>query len=101
MSMLSNLQLFPIDDRIRHSQFWAPTFIANLDASEASKTEQGTKGKNLLIENGFIQQPVRRAGIYHYLPLGLRVLERLEKLLDKHMRSLGVSKLYIASWLYL
>lgn len=88
--MLSSLQLFPIDERIRQTQFWTPSVIADTVGTEASKKEQGTKGRKLLVENGFIDQPVRRAGIYHYLPLGLRVLERIEKLLDKHMRSLGM-----------
>jgi prolyl-tRNA synthetase len=42
-------------------------------------------------------QPKRRAGVFHQLPLGLRVLEKIEKLLDKHMRTLGASKIAMSS----
>lgn len=29
------------------------------------------------------------AGIFHFLPLGLRVQEKIERLLDKHMANIG------------
>lgn len=29
------------------------------------------------------------SGVFHLLPLGLRVQDKLERLIDKHMRSLG------------
>ena len=31
------------------------------------------------------------SGLYHFLPLGLRVQEKLERLLDKHMVKLGIA----------
>jgi len=49
----------------------------------------------LLIRTGFLRQAY--SGIFHYLPLGLRVHEKLERLIDKHMRSLGASKLALSS----
>ena len=54
-------------------------------------------GHSLLVSTGFIHQPKQRAGIFHYLPLGLRVLEKIEQLLDKHMLPLGSSKLALSS----
>jgi prolyl-tRNA synthetase len=36
------------------------------------------------------------AGIFHYLPLGQRVHEKLEKLIDKHMRSIGEPSLCVS-----
>ena len=29
------------------------------------------------------------AGIFHFLPLGLRIQEKIERLLDKHMAKIG------------
>ncbi|KAI9735284.1 MAG: hypothetical protein M1834_001875 [Cirrosporium novae-zelandiae] len=37
------------------------------------------------------------SGIFHFLPLGLRVQDKLEKLIDKHMRTLGASKVSLSS----
>ncbi|KAI1907549.1 hypothetical protein LOZ65_006757 [Ophidiomyces ophidiicola] len=37
------------------------------------------------------------SGIFHLLPLGLRVQQKLELLIDKHMQSLGASKLSLSS----
>lgn len=48
-----------------------------------------------LIDAGYVRQA--SAGIFHLLPLGLRVLSKLERLIDKHMQSLGASKLSLAS----
>ena len=31
------------------------------------------------------------SGVFHFLPLGLRIQEKLEKLIDKHMRLIGMS----------
>ncbi|KKA22449.1 Proline--tRNA ligase [Rasamsonia emersonii CBS 393.64] len=50
---------------------------------------------DLLIRGGFLRQAY--SGVFHLLPLGLRVQEKLEKLIDKHMRSLGASKLSLSS----
>lgn len=59
----------------------------------------------MLIRGGFVRQ-VRRiltmireicssrmqahAGLFQFLPLGLRIQEKLERLLDKHMVKLGM-----------
>ena len=45
----------------------------------------------LLLEAGLIRQS--SAGVYHLLPLGLRVLERLVGLVDHHMQAIGGSKM--------
>ncbi|KAI2790072.1 hypothetical protein POX_d05576 [Penicillium oxalicum] len=37
------------------------------------------------------------SGVFHLLPLGLRVQDKLEKLIDKHMRTLGASKVALSS----
>ncbi|MCJ1383242.1 hypothetical protein MMC17_006880 [Xylographa soralifera] len=38
------------------------------------------------------------SGIFHFLPLGLRVQEKVEKLLDKHMIALGASKVSLSTF---
>ena len=45
----------------------------------------------LLLEAGLIRQS--SAGVFHLLPLGLRVLERLVALVDHHMQAIGGSKM--------
>jgi len=42
---------------------------------------------DLLIRGGFLRQAY--SGVFHLLPLGLRVQDKLEGLIDKHMRGLG------------
>jgi len=37
------------------------------------------------------------SGVFHLLPLGLRVQDKLEALIDKHMSSIGASKLALSS----
>lgn len=43
---------------------------------------------DLLIRAGFLRQAY--SGIFHMLPLGLRVQNKLEALIDRHMESLGM-----------
>lgn len=50
---------------------------------------------SLLIRGGFIRQS--HAGLFQLLPLGLRIQEKLEKLLDKHMVALGASKVSLST----
>jgi prolyl-tRNA synthetase len=77
-----------IDHRQRLSNFFAPSGgIAPKDGSEDVHA--------LLLRTGYLRQAY--SGIFHYLPLGQRVHEKLEKLIDKHMRTLGASKLALSS----
>ena len=57
------------------SKIWAPV----LSGGKHGLPEDGF---SLLTRTGFVNRPSERAGVFHYLPLGLRVLEKLEKLLD-------------------
>ncbi|KAH8592442.1 hypothetical protein B0O99DRAFT_629750 [Bisporella sp. PMI_857] len=77
----------PDDDRARLSKFWVPSGgIAELD-------EEDSHAK--LIRAGFLRQA--HSGIFHMLPLGLRVQNKLEVLIDKYMSKLGASKLSLSS----
>lgn len=80
-----------IDSRSRVSNFWIPT------GGISKKTADGEKedANDLLVRAGFLRQAY--SGVFHMLPLGLRVQEKLEGLIDKHMRSLGASKVSLSS----
>jgi prolyl-tRNA synthetase len=46
------------------------------------------EGNDLLIRAGFLRQAY--SGIFHMLPLGLRVQDKLERLIDTQMQSVGM-----------
>ncbi|TVY75569.1 Proline--tRNA ligase [Lachnellula suecica] len=75
------------DGRVRLSKFWAPSGGISPSAEEDSQA--------MLIRAGFLRQA--HSGIFHMLPLGRRVQDKLESLIDKHMSSLGASKLDLSS----
>ncbi|KAI5462983.1 hypothetical protein BGZ63DRAFT_412687 [Mariannaea sp. PMI_226] len=52
-------------------------------------------GYGKLIRAGFLRQA--HSGVFQLLPLGLRVQDKIEKLVDKHMRSIGASKLSLST----
>lgn len=74
----------------RLSQFWTPT------GGVTKATEDDDSGTyKTLARARFISQS--RSGIFHLLPLGLRVQEKIERLVDKHMRAVGASKVSLSS----
>nr|OQO21665.1 hypothetical protein B0A51_12919 [Rachicladosporium sp. CCFEE 5018] len=85
----SRSRLIHIDGRNRLSAFWTPT-----ESRKPNATTQ-EDSHDLLQRAGFLRQP--HSGIFHLLPLGLRVQEKVERLIDKHMRSLGASKVSLSS----
>ncbi|KAF2266848.1 prolyl-tRNA synthetase [Lojkania enalia] len=78
-----------IDSRNRLSKFWTPT--GGISPQDGKQDDS----HNLLIRAGFLRQAY--SGVFHLLPLGLRVQEKLEILIDKHMRYIGASKLSLSS----
>lgn len=85
-----HLRFLHDDGRRRLSAFWAPTggIAHNTDAQEDSHA--------LLIRGGFVRQS--HSGIFQLLPLGLRIQEKIEKLLDKHMTKIGASKVSLSAF---
>ncbi|KAL7266950.1 hypothetical protein RUND412_010482 [Rhizina undulata] len=78
------------DHRTRLSNFFVPTGgIAKVPDGQVEDVH------SMLVRAGYVRQAY--AGIFHYLPLGLRVHEKLERLIDKHMKSLGASKLALST----
>ncbi|KAK3725230.1 hypothetical protein LTR37_000741 [Vermiconidia calcicola] len=70
------------------SNFWVPAQRAQTDSKEQET------GHDLLIRAGFLRQA--HASIFHLLPLGLRVQDKIERLIDKHMQRLGASKVSLS-----
>ncbi|OBT75288.1 prolyl-tRNA synthetase [Pseudogymnoascus sp. 05NY08] len=81
------LIILQLDQRSRLSKIWTPTGGIASDANEDAHSK--------LVRAGFLRQA--HSGIFHMLPLGLRVQTKVEKLLDKHMSSIGASKLDLSS----
>lgn len=81
-------QLYHESDGVRRlSEFWTPT------GGIAPTSEEDSHA--LLVRAGFVRQT--HSGIFQLLPLGLRVQEKLERLIDKHMFRLGASKVSLST----
>jgi prolyl-tRNA synthetase len=80
------------DGRNRCSSFWIPPI--NLRGDDRAKTEKEDSNA-LLVRGGFIRQAY--SGLFHLLPLGLRVQDKIEHLVDQHMRRLQASKVSLSS----
>lgn len=61
---------------------------------EAPKDEEA-KNAELLIRAGFVHKEM--AGVYAYLPLGLRVIEKIKKIVREEMDSVGGQELIMTS----
>ncbi|XP_044718138.1 tRNA synthetase class II core domain-containing protein [Hirsutella rhossiliensis] len=69
------------------SGIWLPT--GGLAATEVES------GHGKLVRAGFVRQA--QSGIFQMLPLGLRVQQKIEALLDRHMQSIGASRLALSA----
>lgn len=70
--------------------FWSKAFIPTL--KEIPK-EAESKSHQLLLRAGFIRMLM--AGAYTYLPLGLRVLERIQVIIRQEINACGASELLL------
>ncbi len=61
---------------------------------EAPKDEEA-KNAQLLIRGGFINKEM--AGVYDYLPLGLRVLKKIENIIREEMNEIGGQEILMSS----
>ncbi|KAF1956103.1 prolyl-tRNA synthetase [Byssothecium circinans] len=87
--VFTNTRLLTVDSKNRLSNFWTPT------GGIATQEGEQDDSHALLVRGGFLRQA--HSGVFHLLPLGLRVQNKLESLIDKHMRSIGASKLSLSS----
>lgn len=63
--------------------------VPTLKQSDSSKA----KSHDLLLRAGMIR--LSSAGIYSFLPMGLRVLDKLKAMIDTEMQACGGQKVYI------
>ncbi|KAH6583142.1 hypothetical protein BASA60_001612 [Batrachochytrium salamandrivorans] len=73
-----------VNDYARLSKLLLPT-------SKDSDPSANSASHDLLLRGGFIRQS--SAGIYSYLPFGLRVLDKLEAIIDDEMQHIGGQKI--------
>lgn len=71
------------------SALWIP------QATLAQSKDGNVDANQLLVRAGYFRQAY--SGIFHMLPLGLRVQSKIEALVDKHMQSLDASKVSLSS----
>ncbi|CAN8099511.1 unnamed protein product [Discula destructiva] len=76
-----------VDGRARLSNEWAPS--GGIAVSEVEDAH------SKLIRAGFIRQS--HSGIFQLLPLGLRVQDKITRLVDRHMRGLGASRVQLSA----
>jgi prolyl-tRNA synthetase len=58
-------------------------------------SDETSKNAQLLIKAGFVQKTM--AGVYGYLPLGLRVLNKIEGIVRKNMDAVGSKEIFMNS----
>ena len=59
-------------------------------------SEEVSKNADLLIRGGFIHKEM--AGVYSYLPLGLRVLRKIENIIREEMNAVGGQEILMSSF---
>ena len=61
-----------------------------------SPTDEVSKNAELLIRGGFVHKEM--AGVYSYLPLGLRVLKKIENIIREEMNKVGGQEILMSSF---
>ena len=70
--------------------FWSKVFIPTL---KETPKEAESVSHQLLLRAGFVRMLM--AGVYTYLPLGLRVLEKIQGIIRQEMNAIGASQLLL------
>ncbi|KAI0889474.1 prolyl-tRNA synthetase [Annulohypoxylon maeteangense] len=76
------------DPFIRQTRFGIP-------ASQGLQARHNETTHDKLMRAGYLRQS--HSGVHHMLPLGLRVEEKLQALIDKYMLQIGASKMSLSS----
>ncbi|KLU89326.1 prolyl-tRNA synthetase 1 [Magnaporthiopsis poae ATCC 64411] len=80
-----------LDHRVRLQNSYIP-----LGAVTDKNRKADEDGHQKLIRAGFLRQA--HAGIFHLLPMGFRVQEKIKRLIDKHMQNIGASRVSLSSF---
>ena len=73
---------------MRQSQLFTKT-------QKEAPTDEVAKNAKLLIRAGFVDK--LQAGVYTYLPLGLRVLKKIENIIREEMNAVGGQEIFMPS----
>jgi len=71
------------------------TFYVKTSKSEQSEAEEPSCNARLLARAGYASRQM--AGVYAYLPIGLRVLEKIKSIVREEMNAVGGSELVMSS----
>ena len=63
--------------------------------SKDSQSDASSKNADLLVRGGFIHKTM--AGVYSYLPLGLRVLRNVEQIVRDEMDAIGGQEILMSA----
>jgi prolyl-tRNA synthetase len=63
--------------------------------AKETSSEESAKNAQLLLRAGFIHKTM--AGVYSYLPLGIRVLNKIENIVRKNMNQIGAQEVFMNS----
>ncbi|MEK7116039.1 MAG: proline--tRNA ligase, partial [Patescibacteria group bacterium] len=63
--------------------------------SKTSPHDAETANAKYLVQGGFVRQEM--AGVYSWLPLGLRVLRRVEQIIREEMNALGAQEILMSA----
>ncbi|MCL2371391.1 His/Gly/Thr/Pro-type tRNA ligase C-terminal domain-containing protein [Candidatus Saccharibacteria bacterium] len=75
---------------MKRSEFWIKT-----SKSEQSEAEEPSKNARLLTKAGYVDRQM--AGVYAYLPIGFRVLEKIKQVVREEMNAVGGGELVMSS----
>ncbi|KAK6344461.1 hypothetical protein TWF696_008098 [Orbilia brochopaga] len=78
------------DGRTRVSNLWLP-----VSKAKPNPKNDPDDVHSLLLKAGYLRNAY--PGVFHMLPLGLRVQDKLERLIDKNMKAIGASKAALPS----
>ncbi|EPS42840.1 hypothetical protein H072_3135 [Dactylellina haptotyla CBS 200.50] len=78
------------DGRTRISNLWLP-----IPKAKPSPKDDAEDVHSLLLKAGYVRNAY--PGVFHMLPFGLRVQEKIEKIIDKNMKAIGASKAALPS----
>lgn len=73
---------------MKHSQLFTKS-------SKNSPADETAKNAQLLIKAGFVQKEM--AGVYSYLPLGIKVIENIKEIVRKEMNAIGGQELLMST----
>lgn len=100
--MASRSFLFPVQNRWRMSTFFMPRkgdpkYHPKVQRSQNKESQDGDTSElasyNLLMDMGFIKPADKAPGMYHYLPMAMRSMDKLTGLIDAVMVKYGCQKI--------